>query len=103
VSKQSKQASKKAKQASNQPSKSKQRKPIAQQPKQATSQCYPASKKQKNKLIRLIRPAKNQAQTEALSLFRVCCLRSKSLLDNQVKQAKGNQQITSGDLPNNYQ
>jgi hypothetical protein len=100
VSKQSKQASKKAKQASNQPSKSKQRKPIAQQPKQATSQCYPASKKQKNKLIR---PAKNQAQTEALSLFRVCCLRSKSLLDNQVKQAKGNQQITSGDLPNNYQ
>jgi hypothetical protein len=26
-----------------------------------------------------------------------------SLLDNQVKQAKGNQQITSGDLLNNYQ
>jgi len=53
---------------SNQPSKQA-RKPITQQPSKQASAIRQASKQ--------AHQTSNQAQTEALSLFRVCCLRSK--------------------------
>ena len=81
---------------SNQPSKQA-RKPITQQPSKQASAIRQASKQ--------AHQTSNQAQTEALSLFRVCCLRSKpAWQSSQASQRKStnHQRRPAKQLPMTY-